>query len=195
MILITDDIFFQWGFEQLYRDNDYLSHFPLLIMDDGISNLYFLDARPNSGGHSLTGDAVALFLDRLKIVVPRNTDIERLRSLLQKFQRGAFWHISVSTGQKRVLLDTGRGMSEEMSRCKMGVDYKTWFNFKNAAFSRLGIKNNATYLKAISVWRAGAQEIFCREIIRLRLEESGYIRRSRCFSERCFSSQPYYIPG
>lgn len=152
--LLTDDTYFRVGFETLVRTSDINTTHALSVLDDGVQFLYFIDTTCRSGRIPPSDESVDFFLERVKLVVPKNIHPEKLLQTIKSYCRGVYRHIHLTAGERRILKEMTRGKSSSISRAKMGVNYKTWHNFKASGFRRLGIKNNVTYMRAIHVWKA-----------------------------------------
>lgn len=152
--LLTDDIYFRSGFESLVRTSDINTTHTVSVLDDGVQFLYFIDTTCRSGRIPPAGESVDFFLERVKLVVPKNIHPEKLQQIIKSYCRGVYRHIHLTTGERRILKEMTFGVSSSISRAKMGVNYKTWHNFKASGFRRLGIKNNVTYMRAIHAWKA-----------------------------------------
>ncbi|HEY4429417.1 MAG TPA: hypothetical protein VGN87_00120 [Paenibacillus sp.] len=152
--LLTDDIYFRIGFEKLVITSDINTTHTLSILDDGVQFLYFIDTTCRSGRIPPPYESVDFFLERVKLAVPKNTHPEKLLLTIKSYCRGAYRHVHLTAGERRILSEVPSGTSSTISRAKMGVNYKTWHNFKASGFRRLGIKNTVTYMRAIHAWNA-----------------------------------------
>lgn len=152
--LLTDDIYFRRGFECLVKNFDTNIIHNLSILDDGVQFLYFIDTTFSSERIAASNDSVDFFLERVKLVVPKNIYPEKLLQTLKNYCRGVYRHVHLTTGEQRVLSEMTRGSLSTLSRAKMGINYRTWHKFKASGFRRLGIKNNITYMRAIHAWNA-----------------------------------------
>lgn len=152
--LLTDDIYFRIGFERLIRNSDINTSHTLSILDDGVQFLYFIDTAFRSGRTPPPDESVDFFLERVKVVVPKNIRPEKLVLIIKSYCRGVYRHVHLTAGERRILREMTSGTSSALSRAKMGVNYKSWHNFKASGFRRLGIKNTVTYMRAIHAWNA-----------------------------------------
>ncbi|WP_449544139.1 hypothetical protein [Lelliottia nimipressuralis] len=152
--LLTDDIYFRIGFERLVRTRDINTIHTLSILDDGVQFLYFIDTTCRSGRIPSPDESVDFFLERVKLVVPKNIHPEKLLQTIKAYCRGVYRHVHLTAGERRVLREMTSGRLSTLSRAKIEVNYKTWHNFKASGFRRLGIKNNITYMRAIHAWNA-----------------------------------------
>lgn len=152
--LLTDDIYFRIGFENLVLTSDINTTHTLSILDDGVQFLYFIDTTFRSGRTPPPHESVDFFLERVKLVLPKNTHPEKLLQTIKSYCRGVYRHVHLTAGERRILSEMTSGSLSTISRAKMGVNYKTWHNFKASGFRRLGIKNTVTYMRAIHAWNA-----------------------------------------
>lgn len=152
--LLTDDIYFRVGFEGLVRARDINIINTLSILDDGNQFLYFIDTTCRSGRVPPPDESVDFFLERVRLVVPKNIHPEKLKQTIKSYCRGVYRHVHLSAGERRVLREIASGRLSTISRAKMGINYKNWHNFKASGFRRIGIKNNITYMRAIHAWNA-----------------------------------------
>lgn len=152
--LLTDDIYFRIGFEKHVITSDINTTHNLSILDDGVQFLYFIDTTCRSGRIPPPDESVDFFLERVKLAIPKNSHPEKLLQTIKSYCRGAYRHVHLTAGERRILSEMTSGRLSTISRAKMGVNYKTWHNFKASGFRRLGIKNTVTYMRAIHAWNA-----------------------------------------
>ncbi|MCU6172052.1 hypothetical protein [Enterobacter bugandensis] len=152
--LLTDDIYFRIGFEKLVKTSDINTTHTLSILDDGVQFLYFIDTTCRSGRIPPSDESVDFFLERVKLVVPKNIHPEKLLQTIKSYCRGVYRSVHLTAGERRILSEMTSGRLSAISRAKIGVNYKAWHNFKASGFRRLGIKNTVTYMRAIHAWNA-----------------------------------------
>ncbi|WP_406909107.1 hypothetical protein [Klebsiella oxytoca] len=152
--LLTDDIYFRTGFDTLVRTSNINTTHTLSVLDDGFQFLYFIDTTCRSGRIPTADESVDFFLERVRLVVPKNIHPEKLLHAINSYCCGVYRHIHLTAGERRILKEMARGNVSANSRAKIGVSYKAWHNFKASGFRRLGIKNNTTYMRAIHAWNA-----------------------------------------
>ena len=152
--LLTDDIYFRTGFETLTGTIDTNPTHSLSILDDGVQFLYFIDTTCRSGRLPPADESVDFFLERVKLVVPKDTHPGKLLQIIKSYCRGVYRHVHLTAGERRVLREMASGSLFTISRARIGVNYKTWHNLKTSGFKRLGIKNKVTYMRAIHAWNA-----------------------------------------
>ena len=163
--LLTNDSYFRSGFEILVDGISSNITRPVLIMDDGVEFLYFIDADYRGGRIPPMSEFVDFFIERVKLVVPKNTSYEKLLHIIKTYCGGAYLHISLTPRERYVLRKMAHRISSNISPARMGMNYKTWHSFKNSAFRRLGIKNTVTFMRAIHAWRStGYSSVFKRFI-------------------------------
>lgn len=164
--LLTDDNYFRAGFDMLVKEidcND--THSVSIIMDDGVQFLYFIDVGFGSGRGCPASESTDFFLERVRLVVPKNTHSEKLSQIIKSYCRGAYRHVVLTPGERRVLLELARGITPNVSRAKLNVNYKTWHNFKTAGFKRIGIKNNVTFMRIINLWHCTGYPSVFKKVI------------------------------
>ncbi|WP_454878809.1 hypothetical protein [Serratia inhibens] len=160
MKLLTNDTYFRAGFESLISVKPVPYKRIVTILDDGVEFLYFI-ASHKRGGEKLTEkEAVPFFLQRLALVIPRETKPEKLEEIIQGVKHGTYQNKPLTLGERKVLLDMSRGVSSNVSRTKLGMKYKTWHSFKASGFKRLGIKNDKSLMRVMNVWNTSGHKMF-----------------------------------
>lgn len=155
LTLLTNDSYYRLGFESLFKTKHRQGDENLLIMDDGIQFLYFLSMKESKTGLTLNVNIPAgEFISRLKLAVPRNTTPGHLRHVIRSFHSGRYQHRRLTPAAYRVLLDIATGVPGNISRAKLQLKHKCWYNLKGNAFVKLGIKNTVVFMRAIHVWHS-----------------------------------------
>lgn len=150
--LLTEDVYFRIGFEMLVETNTILATRSLSILDDGVQFLYFIDTTCIYGNTIQNEKSVDYFLQRVKIVVPKNIRPEKLLQTIKSYCFGLYYHVHLTAGERRVLKELTYGRLLALSLAKIEIDYRSWHNFKASGFRRIGIKNEVTYMRAIHAW-------------------------------------------
>ncbi|WP_449543947.1 hypothetical protein [Lelliottia nimipressuralis] len=149
--LLSKDSFFKKGFEYLVKDLKGHHLNSIIILDDGVRFLYFIDITEHQE-HKSNYNEKEIFLECLKHCVNRNLPPDELIYLLNRFLNGRYNHVSLSFNQRRVLRCLIYGLPQEVAMKTFGVKYKNWHNCKDSGLKRLGIKNTLCYLRAAHEW-------------------------------------------
>jgi len=149
--LLSKDSFYKNGFEHTVKDLQGCYSNSMFVLDDGVRFLYFFDVTKYQNIRADFNDK-EMFVESLKACVNRNLPPEELIYILKQFLKGRYYNVKLSFNQRRVLRSLVYGASTEVAIRTLGVRYKTWHNYKDAALKKLGIKNTLCYLRAANEW-------------------------------------------
>jgi DNA-binding CsgD family transcriptional regulator len=152
IILLTNDNYYRLGFESLIRKIHSSGKTDLVIMDDGVQFLYFLSMKERDKILPVTTVSAEYFITLLKMTIPRNTTPDHLKFVIHAFRSGRYHRRRLTPAAYRVLLDIASGVPCNISRVKLQLKHKPWYNLKGNAFVKLGIKNTVVFMRAIHVW-------------------------------------------
>ncbi|XUM27965.1 hypothetical protein ACQ86C_06715 [Enterobacter asburiae] len=157
--LLTNDNYYHLGFESLTRKKHRSGKTDLVIMDDGVQFLYFLSIKERDKEFPIIKASAGYFITRLKMTIPRNTTPDYLKYVIHEFLSGRYHARRLTPAAYRVLLDIASGVPSNISRAKLQLKYKSWYNLKGNAFVKLGIKNTVVFMRAIHVWHSVCHQV------------------------------------
>ncbi|HGA3108490.1 TPA: hypothetical protein ACIR5Y_003980 [Enterobacter hormaechei] len=159
VVYVGQDYFYRQGLDSLVKSISLPLHPPLAIMDDGVQYLYFIELSVSPSINEHTKEPISFLLDNLKGVIPKTASFEQIRNEIIRFKNGRYRHVQLTHGQMRVLNQIARGVPPKLAMIKLDLNYKSWHNFKDAAFNRIGIKNTITFIRAVHIYKEFSNEL------------------------------------
>lgn len=159
VVYIGQDLLYRYGLEHLVKTLTLPLHPPLAIMDDGVQYLYFIELPVYPLIDARESESISFLLKNLKSVIPKRSPLDQVRKEIIRFKNGRYRHLQFTHGQMRVMNLIARGIPPRIAMLNLNINYKSWHNFKEAAFNRIGIRNTNSFIRAVHVYKEFSDEL------------------------------------
>lgn len=153
--LITNDLFYRLGIEpfQSFSFGVDAKDKHIVIVDDGINCIYFVDVTNIVEDAYFLADPMVFLLRNILFITSRKSHPDYISNVLKKIIPPFYLPPRLSNYETTVLIDLAANVPKTISIKKREIKYKSWHNFKLAAFNKLGIKNNAMFAILFNSWK------------------------------------------
>ncbi|UVZ93283.1 hypothetical protein [Enterobacter hormaechei] len=159
VVYVGQDLYFRQGLDALVKTLSLPLHPPLAIMDDGVQYIYFIELSVSLSINEKPSESISFLLENLKGVMAKSSPFEHIRNEIVRFKKGRYRHVQFTSGQMRVMNQIARGIPPRIAMAKLDLNYKSWHNFKDAAYNRVGIRNTNSFIRAVNIYNELCDDI------------------------------------